>query len=575
MSKAQEAEWVQLDWGNIQYKVSKLQSKIYESSLKGDKKSVVKYQKILINSHNAKLLAVRRVTQDNQGKRIAGIDGQTVISNDELIKSAGTLKLDGKSQPLRRVEILSDKGKVGNLEIPTIEDRAKQILAKLALEPEWEAKFEPNSYGWRPGKNCQDAVKAIELQIRRKPKFVCQVDISGCFDKIKHSAILEKCRTFPIMERQIRAWLKSGVMNDGVFHKSDKVTPQGEVISPLLANIALNGMEEHISEKFPTEKTKIGKSEGKIKEICEARLIRYANDFVIFHEEEQVIIKVKEEVEAWLSQRGLTLNPEQTRIGHTLIEYNGEKPGLEFLGFSIRTFKVGKYKSEKKANGEPLLTLTKVKPSEKSIKRFTKRVKEILDQGHDKKPKLMINRLSWLIREWANYFKTGSHSWETFQELQYHLLNKLYLNWGKKRFSKKGLGYISKKIFHPSKTSKYTFGWKENGKTYTVPTLYEFPCTPYVKVQGNRSPYDGDWEYWNERMINHPETPKDIASGLKKQKGKCYLCNMNLTVEDKMEIYYKNGDRKNNRKDNKFVVHSYCRDYHQKMTVSEEILGVA
>ncbi|MDJ0729399.1 MAG: reverse transcriptase domain-containing protein [Crocosphaera sp.] len=575
MSKAQEAEWIQLDWSNIQYKVSKLQSKIYESSLKGDKQSVVKYQKILINSHNAKLLAVRRVTEDNRGKRTAGVDGQTVIGNDKRIELAETLKLDGTSQPLRRVEILTENRKIKNLVIPTIEDKAKQALAKLALEPEWEAKFEPNSYGFRPGRSEHDAIEAIELQIRRRPKFVCQADISHCFDNIKHSAIIEKCQTFPIMERQIRAWLKSGVMNGDVFHKSEKGTPQGGVVSPLLVNIALHGMEEYISKEFPTRKTRIGQPEGKMKEICEARLIRYANEFVIFHEQEEVIIKAKEEIEAWLKEIGLNLNPEQTRIGHTLIEYNGETPGLDFLGFNIRTFKVGKYKSNKKGNGEPLMTLTKVKPSEKSVKQFTNRVKKILSQGHDKKPRQIIDQLSWLIRGWANYFKTGSHSWETFQELQFHLLNKLYLNWGRKRFSKKGLGYISKKIFHPSKTSKYTFGCKENGKTYTVPTLYEFPYTPYIKVQGNRSPYDGDWVYWSKRMINHPETPKDIASGLKKQKGKCYLCNKNLTVEDQMEVHHKNSNRKNNRKDNKVIVHNYCHNHHHRMTVSEEILDVA
>ncbi len=485
MSKALEAEWIQLDWSKIQYKVSKLQSKIYESSLNGDKQSVVKYQKILINSHNAKLLAVRRVIQDNQGKRTAGVDGKTVISNDERIKLAENLKLDGKSQPLKRVEILTISGKVRSLGIPTIKDRAKQALARLALEPEWEAKFEPNSYGFRPGRNCHDAIEAIELQIREIPKFVCNADISGCFDNIKHSAIMEKCQTFPIMERQIRSWLKSGVMNGDVFHETEKGTPQGGEISPLLANIALHGMEEHIAKKFPKRCTEIGQPTGKIKEICEPRLIRYADDFTIFHEEEEVIIKAIEEIQAWLEEIGLILFPQRTKIGHTLIEYNGEKPGLEFLGFSIRTFKVGKYKSVKKPNGEPLLTLTKVKPSEKSIKRFTQSVKEVLDHGHDKKPRQMIEQLSWLIREWANYFKTGSHSWETFQELQYHLLNKLYLNWGRKRFSKRGLGYISKKIFHQSKTSKYTFGWKENGKIYTVPTLYEFP---YISQSKSKTP---------------------------------------------------------------------------------------
>ena len=262
MTKAQEAVWTRLDWSKIQYKVSRLQSKIYQASLTGDKISVVKYQKILINSYSAKLLAIKKVTQDNKGKKTA--DG------DQRIDLAKNLELDGKASPLTWVEIPKSNGESKNLGVPTGEDRAKQALARMALEPEWEAKFEPNSYGFRPGRSCHDAISAIEMQVRTRANYVLSVDTCGCFDKIKHEAIVERCNTFPIMERQIRAWLKSGVMIGDVFHPMERGVPVGGVISPLLANIALHGLETHISQKFPY--VSANQAQGKI-----GGVVRYAH----------------------------------------------------------------------------------------------------------------------------------------------------------------------------------------------------------------------------------------------------------------------------------------------------------
>jgi RNA-directed DNA polymerase len=370
---------------------------------------------------------------------------------------------------------------------------------------------------------------------------------------------LEKLKTFPIMERQIRAWLKAGILKGDVFYKTEKGTPQGGVISPLLANIALHGLEEHIANKFPTRKTRIGMPKGKMKEICEARLIRYADDFVIFHEEKEVILKGKDEVENWLKDIGLHLNPQKTRITHTLHQTDGQKPGFDFLGFNIRSYPVGKYKSNSKSNGEQLMMVTKVKPNKKSCQEFIEKVKDILDKGHDQVPLIMIQRLNWLIRGWGNYFCTGSHSHEEFSKLMNHL-NKIYLNWGKKRFSQRGLGYITKKIFHKGKYSNWTFGWQAGETVILTVTLYEFRYKKYIKVQGTRTPYDGDWIYWVKRRGEHPEAPADLKRGIKSQKGLCWYCGIHFHIEDQIEIHHKDGNRKNNKYDNKVLVHNYCHD---------------
>lgn len=560
MSKALEAEWSSIVWSEIQTKVIKLQTKIYEASKSGNKPLVVKLQKTLISSFSARLMAVRRVTQENKGKRTAGIDGVKSLTPQQRIELAEQLRLDGKSAPLRRVEI-PKPGKKENrpLGIPTIEDRAKQALAKLALEPEWEALFEPNSYGFRPGRSCHDAIEAIELSIRKKPKYLIDADLKGCFDNIDHEALIQKLKTFPDMEKQIRAWLKSGVLIGDVFHKTVSGTPQGGVISPLLANIALHGFESYISSEFPVRKTRIGQPKGKMKEYCDARVIRYADDLVIFHEEEEVIKAALEKTKQWMANIGLSLNEQKTKLCHTLEEYEGEKPGFNFLGFHIQSFSRGKNRAGKNTNGEPVEMVTKVLPSDKSIKQFQSHLKALLNKGQSQEPPRMIESLNWFIRGWGNYFKSGSHSHEVFSKVQ-HSLYKVYLNWGRKKFSQRGDGYICSRIFFKSKESSWNFGWKEGDHLYLVEMLYSFEYKHYTKVQGIRSPYDGDWVYWATRRGDHPLTPKDIRFGLKNQKGRCSHCQQLFTIEDYIEVHHIDGNRNNNKRSNKTLVHLYCHD---------------
>lgn len=248
-------EWNQLPWKQIQIKVFKLQRRIYRASQSGNVKLVHRLQRLLMKSWYGRLLAVRRVTQDNTGKVTAGMDGVKNLTPSQRLKLAQELSQIPEPKPWRRVGIPKlGKTEKRPLGIPVMQDRAAQALIKLCMEPEWEARFEPNSYGFRPGRSCHDAIGAIFLNIRLKPKYVLDADIAGCFDNISHQALLGKTKAPPIIQRILKGWLRCGVM-DGVFQPTEAGTPQGGVISPLLANIALHGLEEQVSSNRNQNKT--------------------------------------------------------------------------------------------------------------------------------------------------------------------------------------------------------------------------------------------------------------------------------------------------------------------------------
>ncbi|MBD2606197.1 group II intron reverse transcriptase/maturase [Scytonema hofmannii FACHB-248] len=552
-------EWNQVNWRKLERKVYKLQKRIYRASIRGDVKAFRRLQKTLMKSWAAKVLAVRRVTQDNQGKKTAGVDGLKSLTPKQRLTLVANLKLSSKVAPTRRVWIpkpgTEEKRPLG---IPTMNDRALQALVKMAIEPEWEARFEPNSYGFRPGRSCHDAVGAIYVAINHKPKFVLDADIAKCFDRIDHEALLIKLNTFPTLRRQVQAWLKAGVMDGKQLFPTSEGTPQGGVISPLLANIALHGMEKRIKQYAETLK---GRKRNNRRSLS---LIRYADDFVILHEDITVVQRCREIISEWLQGMGLELKPSKTRLAHTLNQYEQEKPGFDFLGFTIQQFPIGKYHS--KQGFKTIIT-----PSKQKQKVHYDQIASLIDAHKAAPQAALISRLNPIIRGWANYYATvvSKMAYSDIDDLTHQKL----VAWAKRRHPLKSGAWVSKKYWHHINGDNWVFATREEG-TNPLRLLdhADTPIVRHVKVKDESSPYDGNLVYWSKRMGKNPEMPSKVSKLLKMQEGKCAHCGLFFRENDVMEVDHRIPKSQGGKDsyENWQLLHRHC---HDTKTASDGSLG--
>ena len=497
MSKNNILTWESVDWQLAISRVLKLQRRIYKAQTNGLKEQVHGLQKELLNSLNAKLLAVRLVTPLNKGGQTPGVDKQIIVTHNQKMKMAQNLSLNGKSSLIKRIWIPKPgKKEKRPLGIPTIQDRAKQALAKLALEPQWEAVFEPNSYGFRPGRSPHDAIEAIFLALRHnKPKWVFDADIKKCFYRIDHSYLLAKLETFPQMEEQICAWLKAGIFDEyATIPRVDfpfTGTFQGGIISPLLSNIALHGLEEYLKEYVSNLSLKPFSTiyNGKRAKAQSLTIVRYADLFVVIHAQREILELCIEETSKWLSKVGLEISEENSSVKDCRESFN-------FLGFTIILVKKnqGRYK-------------VKIVPSRENQIRYLDKVRTIITRNRTISTYELISKLRPIVIGWANYYRFCECA-DIFAK-QSNLLFQMVRHWVFRRHPKEGRMAVKEKYWPSGQTYyyldiKHQDDWVLCGKTLKkglfvenhLPQMHWIHSQKYVKIQGVRNPFESDHAYW-------------------------------------------------------------------------------
>ncbi len=505
--------WEQVDWRYHEEQVRRLRGRIFQAVREGDWPAARNLQKLMLRSWSDTLVSVRQVTQRNAGRRTAGIDGLVALTSQARAEMAVRVHASIGSHvpsPVRRVYIpkASDKTKMRPLGIPLLIDRCHQARVKNALEPEWEARFEPRSYGFRPGRGCHDAIESLFNTLHGKSArvWILDADLASAFDKISHGHLLEMLGGFPAKE-MIAGWLKAGIFEAGKgFAPTGEGTPQGGIISPLLLNIAVHGLEEAAGVRYHLTGAHAGELRG-----GSPALTRYADDLVVCCQSRQQAEQVKARLAGWLAPRGLACNEAKTRITHL-------SEGFEFLGFSLRRYPNGK-----------LL----IKPGATAIKRFRKRLAGEFRALRGANAEAVLATIVPVTRGWCAYYKAAVSS-RVFGALDAYLWRLTY-KWACWTHPNKPKRWVTGRYyrrFSKFRTDRWVFGNPDTGAFLPKPSWT--PIVRHTLVKGGASPDDPSLAAYWERRRQKVKPPLDpsVTRLLARQDGRCALCGENLLTPD-------------------------------------------